>query len=240
MHHPVYLLAFLILRAVHGDEDLGLCCLCSGCGPPIRYDEKVDDKGNTCGLLAMQMADPTNDSSQGQSNCQSLQNLHYDRCCNADFDPDPIAQAPTLSPGSKFEYGPYAPCNLCLDGSLPTIPNALTAVVGIPGTPTCKDLYWIAKRGNIEGRMCRPMQNYFQSPCGCVKSTGSSTTNNGGGAAPDQDAPVPAPTYAIPPKQPVPDSNKDDEKLYESDTRGNLNRKRKLAPKGQTLRGTTK
>ncbi|GAX26953.1 hypothetical protein FisN_9Lh257 [Fistulifera solaris] len=129
-------------------------------------------------------------------------------------------------------------------------PNSLTAVATIPGTPTCGDLYWIAKNGNLEERMCRPMQNYFATPCGCLSG------GNGGGGAPDIPVPAPVratvpvatPTRAVvptpssaayPPKQPVPNNaSKDDEKLYGTDVRGNLHKKRKLAPKGQTLRGT--
>ncbi|GAX11163.1 hypothetical protein FisN_9Hh257 [Fistulifera solaris] len=106
--------------------------------------------------------------------------------------------------------------------------------------------------------MCRPMQNYFATPCGCLSG------GNGGGGAPDIPVPapvratvpvatptravVPTPTRVVlptpssaayPPKQPVPNNaSKDDEKLYGTDVRGNLHKKRKLAPKGQTLRGT--
>ena len=253
MHRSIslQLLALLLLRLVSGDEDIGLCCLCGGCKPPVRFSEIVDSKGTSCGLLANQMADPKY-SARGSSKCINLKSLHYDRCCNADFDPDPIAQAPTMSPGTKFSHGPYAPCNLCIDGSFPTKPTSLTAVAGIPGTPTCQDLYWISKKGNIEERMCRPMQNYFEGPCGCV--SGGGNNNNGGGGAPDQNFPVPTPVAAsvpapvaasipapsgYPPKQTVPNTSKEDEKLYGTDVRGNLHKKRKLTPKGQTLRGSS-
>lgn len=256
MHRSIHVFVLLALHAVKGDDAIGLCCLCGGCKPPVRFNELVDAVGTTCGRLANQMADPSNDSKQGNGSCKNLQNLHFDRCCNPNFDPPPIAQAPTSSPGSKIDYGPYAPCNLCIDGSLPTNPNTMTAVAGIPGTPTCRDLYWITKKGHIEERMCRPLQNYFQGPCGCVISGGGGN-NNGGGGAPDQFIPAPAPTsavqptpaapptpaaspsFSIPPKRTVPANNsKEDEKLFGGGTRGNLHKKRKLAPKGQTLRGT--
>lgn len=58
-------------------------------------------------------------------------------------------------------------CDLCAGGSYPTKPNVVTAVLYIPGNPKCGDLYKMGRQGRIIDTLCKPMRQYFRSPCGC-------------------------------------------------------------------------
>ena len=166
-----FLLALFLFAttSVSADEDIGLCCLCDSCALPIRSraDVNVDDKGTTCDDLALQMADPTNGSKQGNGQCKVLKNRHYDRCCNPKYNPLEIVQAPTPAPGSEYPSGNEPVCHLCHDASYPKKQFTTVAVLQNPEAKTCKDLYWLGLRGMIEDRVCNPMQDYYDIFCGC-------------------------------------------------------------------------
>lgn len=212
---------------VVSDERIGLCCLCQGCAQPLipRGNIFVDSRGTTCNALALEMADPSNHIRQGNPACMQLKAWHYDRCCNPNHHPTPILQEPTTSPGNAYPQGPFQPCDLCRDGSFPRNPTTITAILGMPGNPSCRDLYWLALRGNIEDRICRPMQNYYEVPCGCIADSGG---NNGGGA-PDPSTPMPTSNKQLPwpPKKQIPpQASKDSTKISNSEgQRGNLHRR---------------
>lgn len=247
MRTVVSMIFFIALLSVaQADQDIGLCCLCDSCGPPVTGREMlaVDSQGTTCQQLAIDMADPTNSMQQGNSLCRQMQGQWYNHCCNPRHIPSQIAQAPTASAGSSYPSGPYATCDLCTNQQYPSLDQTLVAVLDFPSINTCKELYWWAKQGNFEERMCRPIQNYFAGPCGCgspnSNNQGSSNSNQGGsnssnnfnigGGAPDQNVgnTNQGSTTSNPQKKTAPEESKET-KLYAETDRGTIRRtKRRL------------
>lgn len=218
---------------VAADQDIGLCCLCDSCGPALsgRANLAVDSQGYTCQKLIIDMADPTNSIKQGNGACRQLQGRWYDHCCNPSHKPATIAQSPTASPGNNYPKGQYSKCDVCRDGSYPTLDKTLVAVLNYPDINTCKELYWWTRNGNFEERMCRPIQNYFKDPCGCGNGSSNSAGQSGGstgGGAPDSNLGTNPSTGAAPPKKVIPKQAKDSKMYTESSNRGVLGRKRRV------------
>lgn len=178
------IISFALVSLALADEEIGLCCLCDSCGPPLSGREMlaIDSQGTTCQQLVIDMADPTNSIQQGNQMCRQLKSQWYNHCCNPSHIPSQIAQAPTVSAGVNYPSGPYPSCDLCINGQYPSQDLTMVAVLDYPNVNTCKELYWWAKQGNFEDRLCKPIQNYFSGPCGC-ESSGSS---NSGGTNYDQ------------------------------------------------------
>lgn len=236
----IFCSSFNFLTIVSAEEDLGLCCLCDGCQRPLRNraDLAVDRFGTSCDDLALEMADPTNESKTGNGKCLLLKSRFHDRCCNKKHIPVDIEQEPTPAPGSDYEKGPHPWCDLCHDGSYPKNEHKQVAILGLEDGPyTCKDIYWMGQRGTIRDQLCNPLQDFFDIPCGCNARSGGGGGSGSGGGAPDKDETTPtlAPTID-PPKKGLDFGSEDDNvKLYNAeDDRGNLNRQRTL--KGQNLR----
>ncbi|GAX19863.1 hypothetical protein FisN_1Lh678 [Fistulifera solaris] len=165
--------AFLIVSTL-ADEDIGLCCLCDNCKPVVRGREslKVDDKGKTCNDLYMELADPTNESKMGNSVCLNQIHQFRSHCCDATHIPIEIVQAPTPAPNFGMEQGTEPICNICRDGSYPTIPFAKIVTFDrfIKGEKTCDELYRMGRTGNIPDQICNPLVNYAKRPCGCTSN----------------------------------------------------------------------
>jgi hypothetical protein len=106
----VILMFFAIGRS---DENIGLCCLCQACNPAHRMDFFIDDRGTTCRKLALEMADPTNDSKQGNAVCRALQSQHRRTCCDPTYNPVEIPQKPVLGDKNPYSTGKYNSCDLC-------------------------------------------------------------------------------------------------------------------------------
>jgi len=124
----------------------------------------LDSYGLTCGGLELNM---TGVYSPGSAECADLQGKYRKSCCDATYTPIPVEQPPTPPPGSSYPQGNEPICDICLDGSFPTKPFSVTAVLYIPGNPKCEDLFWMGRAGTIPGRLCYPLQDYMQVPCGC-------------------------------------------------------------------------
>jgi hypothetical protein len=172
MQLRVLLLTFFISvnwAAQPTDEELGLCCLCGGCDFVAggRADLFIDDNGTTCYDLLLDIADDTNESTPGTGACQYLQTKHRRTCCDADYDPPEVAQAPTPAPFINLPQGNEPVCNVCPDGRYPGLPKTVTAVLYIPGVNTCERLYEMGLKGLILDRLCSPLQNYLFEDCGC-------------------------------------------------------------------------
>jgi len=154
-----------------------LCCLCDECYRPVagRGNHYLTQNGDTCNTMYLQMTDPTNDSRPGTSECSRLQNMYRRTCCDSSFSPQTLAQNEQATEAQiyaqKYSVGDEPHCDLCEDGSYPGTPNTVTAVLYMPGNPTCKDLYWMGRRGRILDRLCNPLVDFFEKPCGCGKST---------------------------------------------------------------------
>jgi hypothetical protein len=202
-----------------------LCCLCDECSLPAsgRENLNVDEFGTTCYEQLLSMSDPQNPSTNGSEECTEQINLHRQRCCNSTFIPIDIAIAPTPAPVVNLPLGSEPYCDLCTDGRFPGLPNTVTAVLYIRGNPTCEILYHMGRRGLIEDRLCKPMQDYLEEGCGCADAPTLK--------APLAPAPTPTPTavsddadveHVYYRKVPPPDSgrNKDSFKLSGGGIRG--------------------
>jgi hypothetical protein len=160
-----------------------LCCLCDECNSPAsgRGYLNVDEFGTTCYEQQLSMADTENASTNGSEECTNQINLHRRRCCDSTFIPIDIAIAPTPAPVINLPNGTEPYCDLCADGRFPGLPKTVTAVLYIPGNPTCELLYEMGRRGRILDRLCNPMQDSLEEGCGCAD-------------APLAPAPTPAPS----------------------------------------------
>lgn len=186
----VLLLSFTLSR---GQE----CCPCGStdaeCFIPFtkgRTDVRVDGPyGSTCTSILSSLKDYDNNPSACRAN---ILDSTYERCCG-DSEPDPndyvwLAEIPTEAPGS--DVGETAclldpsrcgndVCDLCWrTKEFPQKWATVTASLYIPGNPTCRDLYYLGRAGAIPNRICRPLQDYYEDPCGCPTKGGS-----GGGSS---------------------------------------------------------
>lgn len=239
------ILLTLLVSLIAADQDIGLCCLCDKCNSPLqsRLTLAVDSRGYTCNALALDMADTANHIRVGNAACRQLKAQHYDRCCNPRHNPTPIAQGPTVSPGASFPRGPFSPCNLCANGQRPANPGTVVAVLNYPDVKSCIGLYWAGLNGYFEDRICRPLRNFYEVPCGCNVAPG-----NNGGAAPVQVISVGGSTpqtgtgnnnsgtAGVPTKKVVPGvDTKSQTKMSNSDNnRGGINRFRSRVLKGDS------
>lgn len=103
----------MLFAVGRSDEKIGLCCLCDGCKPAYRMDFFTDDRGTTCRELALEMADPSNSSKQGNTVCRTLQNQHRQTCCDPNYKPVEIPQTPVAGGKNPYTTGEYNPCDLC-------------------------------------------------------------------------------------------------------------------------------
>jgi hypothetical protein len=176
-----------IVSADYWDE---LCCLCDECDFPAsgRENLNVDQFGTTCYDQLLNMADTENSSTNGSAECAKQINLHRDRCCNRNSVVIDIAVAPTPAPQVNLPYGDEPYCDLCEDGRFPGLPRTVTAVLYIQGNPTCELLYYMGRRGLIQGRLCNPIQDYLEAGCGCADAITAQ--------APVVVAPAPTPTVS--------------------------------------------
>ena len=166
------LLACLLATALAAqptDEELGICCLCDGCDFVAngRDDFLVDESGTTCYDILLDMADDTTESKPGNGACQSLKAQYRQTCCDSNYDPPEVAQAPTPAPVSNLPQGKEPVCNVCPDGGKPGLPKTVAAVLYIPGVNTCERLYEMGLKGLILDRLCNPIQDYLFVDCGC-------------------------------------------------------------------------
>jgi hypothetical protein len=91
----ILLFLFLLTASVRADQDVGLCCLCNDCNQAVsgRGNINMTPKGDTCDMLSLLMADPTNGSSMGSSDCRSMQNKYRKSCCDSSYTPIPVVKA---------------------------------------------------------------------------------------------------------------------------------------------------
>jgi len=113
------------------------------------------------------MADDTTESKPGNGACQSLKTQYRTACCDNDYFPPEVAQAPTPAPFIKLPQGSEPVCNVCKDGRYPGIPSTVLAILDVPGNPTCGSLYEMGLKGLILDRLCQPIQKYRYLDCGC-------------------------------------------------------------------------
>jgi hypothetical protein len=187
------MLLFVLCVPGMADDEIGLCCLCEECEGPVGNrgtNVYVNAFGKTCNDLTLEMADPFNGSRAGNRICRSLQDEFRSTCCDPNFTPPDIVQIPNI-PINYVPFGPNPRCDLCHDGAFPSKPHTVTAVLGIPGNPTCEELYWLARRGHVTDQMCKPLQDYMDEPCGCYSRFPSPTYPNHPSAPSPSGTPLP-------------------------------------------------
>jgi len=185
--NSVLLLLTLLVASVSAVDPK--CCVCPGCRDQAgRFDLNLGG-WITCADVDLEMA---RDLQPGTSECTSKQNEYYDRCCNANFNfngvvekvPDPNSIA---AKQQTYPLGDNDPCEVCYkDNSFPSKPYTVTAILYMPGNPTCEDLFYMGRQGSIPDRLCYPLQDYMQGPCGCDGSGsggGGSPPSGGGGGS---------------------------------------------------------
>jgi hypothetical protein len=229
-------LLLMFISVAVAEEDFGLCCLCDGCSPAVsgRGDLAVNNQGYTCTELILDMADTNNNILQGNAACNALKGKWYNHCCNPNHNPVVIHQEPTKSPGDKYPQGPNGWCDLCAAGNFPGNPTTIIAVLDYPLVSTCRDLHWRAQKGYFEDRLCRPLRNFYVTPCGC--NVGSS---GGIGGAPEKGGSSGSGSGSsgvLPEEVVIVDESKDASKMHGEVKRGNLGRDRQRALKGSHLR----
>lgn len=136
-------LLFLSLSSAIAGNDYGLCCLCNECYPSVagRGSMTVTTAGLTCDDVALTMADPTKYPANSDQ-CRSMKRQYRRTCCKAKYEPIPVMAVPAPPKIPNLKPGQEPWCDLCPDGTYPGRPNTVTAVLYIPGNPTCHELYW--------------------------------------------------------------------------------------------------
>jgi len=165
----LFCLLFTSAQAVF--SNFGLCCLCSGCGRAVdgRGSQVISSSGRTCNTMALKMADKTK-FRVGSTKCKRFQDRFRNKCCNSSYRFVPkltINKTTKNVPQKNYGKGSEPVCHVCHNGKFPRRPNTVTAVLYMPGKYTCKDLYYMGRAGKILDRLCNPLQDYFQQPCGC-------------------------------------------------------------------------
>jgi hypothetical protein len=112
-------------------------------------------------------------------------------------------------------------CDLCSNGGYPGKPNTVTAIIYMPGNPSCHQLYHMGRTGNIPDKLCNPLVDFFHQPCGCA-AQGTSGSSNGGGASAVSVSNNSTPRRKNPP-------NDDKKKLYKKDRKRGSGGNRKYA-----------
>jgi hypothetical protein len=233
------LLTLLSLQKVLADAELGFCCLCNRCSyPGSRADIFLNDSGLSCAKLDSMMFNPGN-ARPGSASCIQNQNAYRDVCCNPNSSFQSVPQRATQPPVMNIPQGNEPWCDICLNKSYPAKPYTITTVAYMPGNPTCMDLYWMGRTGNIPGAICYPLQLYMQSPCGCNAVPKPVPVPAPVPKPVPAPAPVPAPPTGgggapgVPDRKDAPKTTKNDLKLAGGRDRGSTNNKRLL------LKGTT-
>jgi len=142
------------------------CCLCEDCDypPNQRIGWFVNENNKTCKDLDSEFIRTLPPQSE---TCFEQQNQFRDTCCDLTCKPKEIEQTwdpviPPMMPGDE----PL--CHLCSNGQFPTKPYTITTIAGIVGHPTCEDLYWMGRTGNMPLATCYPVQKFGHTPCGCA------------------------------------------------------------------------
>jgi hypothetical protein len=232
------LLTLLSLQTAHTADLDEFCCLCTSCSyPGARADIFLNDGGLSCAKLDAVMFNPANHR-PGTSSCIQQQNSYRDVCCNPSSTFQSVPQKATIAPGPpvvNMPQGNEPHCDLCFNKNYPTKPYTITTVAYVPGNPTCMDLYWMGKTGNVPGAICYPLQLYMQGPCGCNEPPKPAPVP--APPVPVPTLPVPAPAPAVPGRKDAPQTTKTDLKLATGRDRGTTN-KRRLLLKGTSAEST--
>lgn len=122
-------------------------------GPHPTKDNFYVEQGLSCNQIYL-------NATRSTSFCNVIKQK-YKICCSE------VQQTPTKTPVStpSFFPGINKICMLCRNGKEPKYKNTFIESYFINGT--CSQLYYMGLTGNIEERLCYPLQLYSKLPCGC-------------------------------------------------------------------------
>ena len=145
-----------------------LCCLCEHCKDPVsgRGNLHIDQK-LTCDLAFNYLFDEKSDLRLAYS-CSTLQERFRDSCCNETSNPRPVEQEqePDEGPTANMSRGPYQTCELCSNKNYPKKAHNFIAVL-YHGTRTCGKLWEEGQTGNLDDKLCNPLQDFAFDVCDC-------------------------------------------------------------------------
>ena len=150
-----------------GNSRGNFCCLCDNCQDIVngRDNWYLNANGLTCSLAYNLLAD--NQSQLRRSNsCSALQGQYQSKCCNPNHQWQPVPQAPVPAPTINLKPGNWPKCQLCSNNAYPSKGHNFIAVL-YHGTRTCRELHDEGQTGNIEDKLCKPLQMFAFDVCGC-------------------------------------------------------------------------
>jgi len=159
----IALLPALVSAQPSEENDYGLCCMCGGCWHPIRGDLFITEDGGTCETVALEMAG----LAQNSQRCREYKKNYRSDCCDRNANPIPVAQQEPEDFVPNLPQGDEPQCDICKDGGFPGYPKIVTKTLYMEGHQTCEQLYHMGNAGHILRRLCWPMQDAYQEPCGC-------------------------------------------------------------------------
>jgi hypothetical protein len=109
------------------------------------------------------------------STCNSQASKFRNACCNKNIKPTVYQKTQAAPKANPYAKGPNPSCPVCHYGVSPKKPNTVTAVLGMKGNPTCLELDQMGRAGQITTKMCAPLQDYMDQPCGCNSRWGVSS-----------------------------------------------------------------
>jgi hypothetical protein len=167
------LLLLCLVGAASASYFDNMCCICGDCSQHVvsgREDVPVTEDGKTCNELFLWMVDPSNGvGAAGSAKCNTIQANEGQECCDPDTEIIPVVvnESEDDDGGNNMPQGSEDWCDLCADGGKPSNRNVVTAVLYMEGNPTCIQLYHMGRKGRILNRLCNPLQDFFDVPCGC-------------------------------------------------------------------------
>ena len=197
--------------------------MCAGsCSADFPPDCFLDNKGGDCNAYEGKMWTLNGNACSNARNKQVKGKPVSELCCSGrNINTNLCLPKPTGSGngGNNYQQGNEPECKVCFKGNFPGKPYTITTVAYVPGNPSCEDLYWMGKTGNIPAAICYPLQIYMQGPCGCNIKQPT--------APPPVPAPVPRPAPGpptMPARKQKPRGDKNDMKLGYGRARGTTNR----------------
>jgi len=148
------------------EKYIGLCCLCENCGPLAHNrGNLLVDQQLTCDLAYNLLFDNFSDL-RNEHSCPTLLSKYRDPCCNEQNPGIPVHQAPVPAPTINLSQGAHPKCEVCSNGLFPGKGHNLIAVL-YHGTRTCRTLWEEGQTGNLEDKLCNPLQDFAFEVCGC-------------------------------------------------------------------------
>lgn len=167
-----FLLLFTLFTLVISYSNNNPCMLCQEKSKLPAWPDHVLPDGKTCLTKYVNLGKykPTDDI------CLKQIKAYADICCNRNVIPPPTSTPPPTPPKWTGGTGTYPPCYICGKGNpYPGKPSAAIKAIYV-GFYTCGQLYYMGINGLIQELMCKPLQDFAFTVCGCPTTPASSPT----------------------------------------------------------------